>query len=68
MEVLGAEIGIRLLELLTFKEKIPKRKLRILDILRFIHSTLWPHLFGKTADSLEQANAVYIQLMNALFV
>jgi len=34
------EIGILLLELLTFREKMPKRKLKVIDVLRFIHSTL----------------------------
>ena len=58
LETLGVEVGVRLLELLTFREKTPKRKQRVIDILRFIHSTLWPYMFGKTADSLEQANAV----------
>ena len=58
LETMGVEVGIRLLELLTFREKVPKRKQRVIDILRFIHSTLWPYMFGKTADSLEQANAV----------
>jgi hypothetical protein len=29
----------------------------VLDILKFIHSTAWPALFGKAADDLQQANA-----------
>lgn len=60
LEVVGSEIGARLLELLSFREKIPRRKCHIIDILKFIHSTVWPYMFGKTADSLEQANAVGI--------
>ncbi|CAD7699517.1 unnamed protein product [Ostreobium quekettii] len=57
LEVAGGEIGRRLLELLTYREKAPKRKTRLLDLLKFVHTTVWPYMFGKTADSLEQANA-----------
>lgn len=58
LEVIGSEIGGRLLELLSFREKTPRRKCHIVDILKFVHSTVWPYMFGKTADSLEQAKAV----------
>lgn len=57
LEVVGGEVGRRLLELLTYREKTPRRKTHILDVLKFIHSVVWPYLFGKAADSLEQANA-----------
>jgi hypothetical protein len=29
----------------------------VLDVLKFIHSTAWPFLFGKPANDLQQANA-----------
>ncbi|GMH35375.1 hypothetical protein BSKO_03243 [Bryopsis sp. KO-2023] len=63
LEVVGCEIGQRLLELLTYREKVPRRKCHIIDILKFIHSTVWPYMFGKTADSLEQANAAEDEYM-----
>ncbi len=34
-----------------------RRKTEVLDMLKFIHSTAWPALFGKTADELQQSNA-----------
>ena len=54
---MGYEVGIRVLELLSYREKTLRRKPEILDILRFIHSTAWPYLFGKNADDLQQAAA-----------
>jgi hypothetical protein len=29
----------------------------VLDILKYIHSTAWPYMFGKKADDLQAANA-----------
>ena len=51
-------MGHRLLELLYFRERGSKRDVRLLDILRFIHSTLWRYLFGRQARDLEQSNTV----------
>jgi hypothetical protein len=34
-----------------------KRKPEVLDVLKFIHSTAWPFMFGKAANDLQQANA-----------
>lgn len=59
---MGYEVGIRILELLSYRDKQMKRKPEVLDILRFVHSVVWPHMFGKAADDLQQANAVSAQL------
>jgi hypothetical protein len=53
----GYDVGGRVLELLAFRDRAARRKPEVLDILRHIHSTAWPYLFGKTADDLQQANA-----------
>lgn len=51
---LGYTVGARFLELLVFREKNFKRKTSLLEILGFIHSTVWLKLFNKKADSLEK--------------
>ena len=58
LEKVGYEVGTRMLELLSWREKVVRRKPEVLDVLRFIHSSAWPYLFGKVADELQQANAV----------
>ncbi|EFJ44251.1 hypothetical protein VOLCADRAFT_76372 [Volvox carteri f. nagariensis] len=55
LEKVGFEVGIRILELLSYREKVLRRKTDVLDILRFIHGPAWQYLFGKTADDLQQA-------------
>lgn len=50
-------MGTRTIELLSYREKAPKRKTEVLDILKFIHSVAWPHMFGRPADDLQQAAA-----------
>jgi len=56
LEDLGYSVGHRLLEMLYFRERGSKRDVRLLDILRFIHSTLWRYLFNRQARDLEQSN------------
>jgi hypothetical protein len=55
---IGYVIGIRLLELITYKEKSTKREIKISEILTFISCTVWKYLFGKTSDSLEKSKDV----------
>lgn len=57
LDRIGYEVGVRYLELSSYREKVLRRKPEILDALRFIHSTAWPLMFGKTADDLQQAAA-----------
>ncbi len=51
-------MGIRLLEVLCYRERSCRRETRLLDILKFVHSTLWKYLFGRQARDLEQSNTV----------
>lgn len=58
LDRIGYEVGTRYLELSSYREKVLRRKPEILEILRFIHNTAWPYMFGKSADDLQQAAAV----------
>ncbi|KAF7727002.1 TRAPP subunit trs31 [Apophysomyces ossiformis] len=51
----GYRVGVRILELLIWREKVAKRETRVLGVLYFIHSVVWKALFGKQADSLEKS-------------
>ncbi|KAH8554696.1 NO signaling/Golgi transport ligand-binding domain-containing protein [Umbelopsis sp. PMI_123] len=51
----GYRVGLRMLELLVWRDRNPKRETRVLSILYFIHTALWKGLFGKQADSLEKS-------------
>jgi len=53
----GFEVGGRILELLSYRERNVRRHLEAVDILKYIHSVAWPYMFGKKADDLQQANA-----------
>ncbi|GBF89122.1 hypothetical protein Rsub_01839 [Raphidocelis subcapitata] len=57
LDKVGYEVGTRMMELLSYREKTVRRKPEVLDVLKFIHSTAWPFLFGKPANDLQQANA-----------
>ncbi|MEW5298598.1 MAG: hypothetical protein WDW38_000673 [Sanguina aurantia] len=57
LDKVGHAVGMRVLELLSYREKLVRRKPEILDMLRYIHSTAWPYMFGKNADDLQQAAA-----------
>jgi trafficking protein particle complex subunit 5 len=56
LEEVGYGVGIRLLEILCYRERGSRREIRLLEILKFIHSTLWRYLFGRQAKDLEQSN------------
>lgn len=51
----GYRVGSRVLELLAWREKVAKREIKVINVLYFIHSTVWKSLFGKPADSLEKS-------------
>lgn len=57
LDRVGFDVGTRILELLTYRERSMRRNVEILDILKYIHSVAWPYMFGKKADDLQQANA-----------
>lgn len=63
LEGAGRGIGLRLLELLVYRERSGRRDLRLLDALRFVHSTLWKYLFGRAAQDLEQSNTAEDEYM-----
>lgn len=54
----GHPIGLKLLDLLLYREppRTQLRPLHIIALLQFITTTLWKHLFGRAADSLEKSN------------
>jgi hypothetical protein len=58
LEDTGFGVGLRLLEMLCFREKSSRRDIRLLDILKFVHTILWKYLFGRQARDLEQSNTV----------
>lgn len=55
----GYPIGIKLLDLLLYRQppRSATRPTRILDLLQFIHTTLWRALFSRSADALEQSTS-----------
>mmetsp|Transcript_25616 Transcript_25616/g.65011 ORF Transcript_25616/g.65011 Transcript_25616/m.65011 type:complete len:202 (-) Transcript_25616:369-974(-) len=63
LDRVGYDVGLRMLELLSYRERVMRRKPEVLDMLRFIHSTAWPHMFGKAADDLQQAAAAEDEYM-----
>ena len=68
LEDTGFGVGLRLLEILSFREKGSKRDIRLLDVLKFIHTSLWKYLFGHHARDLEQSNTVHTVPPDALTI
>lgn len=59
-------IGVKLLDLLLYRlpnSRTATRPTRLLELLQFIHTTLWRSLFGRSADNIEQANASKYEYM-----
>lgn len=54
----GYPIGIKMLDLVLYRQpaRTVARPTRMLDLLQFIHGTLWRALFNRSADALEQSN------------
>lgn len=64
LNTFGYRIGQRLLELLNYRDphptvmtpsKNPKREVKVLGLLYFIHTQVWKACFGKVADALEKS-------------
>lgn len=54
----GYPIGIKMLDLLLYRQGAKAtRPVRLLELLQFIHGTLWRGLFGRPADALEQSTS-----------
>ncbi len=51
-------MGIRLLEVLVYRERGSRREVQLLKALLFLQTTLWRYLFGRDAQDLEQSNTV----------
>ncbi|KJH48256.1 transport protein particle component, Bet3 [Dictyocaulus viviparus] len=52
----GKIVGIRMLDVINFREKGYRRETKLLGMLMFIKSFVWKNLFGKEADKLERSN------------
>ncbi len=52
---LGYRVGVKMLELVIYREKNYKRDLKLLQVLQFVHTNLWMVLFNKKADALERS-------------
>lgn len=50
-------IGVKLLDLLLFRmpARTASRPTRLIELLQFVHTTLWRALFGRQADALESS-------------
>lgn len=55
LELLGHNIGLRVLELISHREKSGRRETKLVEILQFITSVCWKSLFGKPADGLQKS-------------
>ncbi|KAK1445269.1 transporter particle component [Colletotrichum cuscutae] len=57
LNVQGHSIGLKLLDLLLFREppRTQTRPLTIITLLHFIKQSCWQHLFGRQADRLEKS-------------
>ena len=58
LEDVGHAVGVRLLEVLCYRERSGKRDTRLLEALKFVHTVLWRYMFGRQAKDLEQSNTV----------
>jgi hypothetical protein len=54
----GRSIGLKLLDLLLYREpgRTQLRALSIIEVLKFITTVMWRHLFARTADALEKSS------------
>lgn len=58
LNVQGHPIGLKLLDLLLYREpaRSQTRPLTIINLLHFIKTAIWQHLFGRQADRLEKSS------------
>mmetsp|Transcript_34503 Transcript_34503/g.81330 ORF Transcript_34503/g.81330 Transcript_34503/m.81330 type:complete len:207 (+) Transcript_34503:99-719(+) len=55
LESSGYGVGLKMLELITYRNREYKRETRLMNILHFVSTQVWRALFGKPADSLERS-------------
>merc|ERR1719433_791280 len=53
----GRSVGYRQQLLLNFKERDGSRDTTKMRILKFVKESLWPNLFGRSADGIEQGKS-----------
>ena len=56
LEKMGKDLGKRVFDALFHRDRLTKRELTEVGILKFISTTAWKALWGKEADSLERSN------------
>lgn len=56
LEELGYGVGLRMIELISIKDRATRRETRLINMLQYLSSTVWKHLFNKVADNLERSN------------
>lgn len=49
----GYGIGLKMLELVSYREKFGKKEKNVKSMLQFVHTHIWKVLFGKSGDGLE---------------
>jgi len=57
LSTIGYRIGLRVSEVLVWRNdptKNPKREIKLIQALMFIHTQVWKAVFGKPADALER--------------
>lgn len=57
---MGFAIGIRMLEHITWKEKITKRETKFVNLLFYITTNIWKALFGRQATLEKYSDSQYI--------
>lgn len=50
-------MGLKQLELMTYRANNGRRHRDVIGMLEFIKDVVWKHLFGRTADGLEQSTS-----------
>jgi len=57
LNVQGHSIGLKLLDLLLYREpaRTQQRPINVIALLHFIKQNVWQHLFGRQADRLEKS-------------
>ena len=48
----GGEIGFRLFNIMTYREKILERETRLLPMLRLVQANVFKYIFGKEAEKV----------------
>ena len=55
LESSGYGVGLKMLELISLRNREFKRETRLMNMLQFVSTQVWRALFGKPADSLERS-------------